>query len=206
MKKWIFVTGTTRGSFTAVEPDGEIREVIGLDVNLGMESGENVKEAAQKLLNKLARSHTIPEVLYKKNKIIAYEILDNGDFVDIKKDLSEVDVEEVHKTEVTSVYQNVKCKWCEEALPKNGAAQFSHLKKHLKQLVVAGLMTQEVMNAVNSLTLKGDVVEILQRAKAAGLLKAAVAASPGSEQGQGQQKQEQNQQKPLPTSDPTPKT
>jgi hypothetical protein len=194
MGKWLFVTGTSKGSYFVVESDGEHREVAGLDINLGVSSGETVNEALQTLLDKLTTSKEVPETLFKKQKLIAYKIEDEGEWIDIKKQLvdSSKDKEVVETT--NTVYENIKCKWCSENLPKNGAAQFSHLKKHLKQLVSGGRMTQEIFNKVNSITLKDDVVELLQQAKADGLLHTSDKAVSGS--AQQVQTQVQTQQKP----------
>lgn len=53
----------------------------------------------------------------------------------------------------TSKYKNVKCKWCDDDIPSNGAAQFSHLKKHINQLVERGILNKSQASKIRSIKL-----------------------------------------------------
>ena len=59
-------------------------------------------------------------------------------------------------------YNRVKCEWCKQMIPRNGAAQFSHLKNHQNELGGAGKMTEEDMKAVRAVKLDPKVKDIFR--------------------------------------------
>jgi hypothetical protein len=53
-----------------------------------------------------------------------------------------------------------KCEWCEEMISSNGAAQFSHLKKHLNELANAGKISKKEVDSIRSIKLTPEVKDI----------------------------------------------
>ena len=92
MQSWLFTSGTTRGTFTALEPNGETRECVGVELVLGVQEGPSVGEALTILLTKLTSSHILPSYLYQNKNVIAYEIT-GSDWVNIKGPLYEAEKE-----------------------------------------------------------------------------------------------------------------
>lgn len=62
-------------------------------------------------------------------------------------------------------FKSKKCEYCGDDVPRNGAAQFSHLRKHLRQLVDKGWMTKKQMDAIRSVTVSDEVKKLLKGAK-----------------------------------------
>ena len=175
MAEFLFTSGTSRGAFTAVEADGERRDCIGVDIVLGIETGETAKEALTELLTKLSQSHALPEYLYQHRNIVVYKI-SGSDWINHTELLKHAtkEAEEELKTEPLKTeggYQEVTCKWCGKTLPSNGGPQFAHLQKHLRQLLKAKLITDEQYRSIHTTTLTKEFEEILLKAKEAGITK-----------------------------------
>ena len=170
MPTWVFASGHTRGSFTAIESDGDIRECAGVDLVLGTEVAETKEEAYQQLLTKLTHALAIPAYLFKERNIICYEI--NKSYfmpLDLKHRPKEVALAPNPVKEFG--FQKVPCKWCSKELPSNGAAQFAHLGKHLRQLVFKNLLTKEQSALVRSTALTPEVEKIFEEGKTIGAYK-----------------------------------
>lgn len=58
----------------------------------------------------------------------------------------------IQKVEPQSGYVLKKCEYCEAEVKNNGAAQFSHLRKHLLDAVRDGKVAKESADAVRSLS------------------------------------------------------
>ena len=173
MTEFLFTSGTTRGAFTAVEPDGERRDCIGVDIVLGIEKGETAKEALKELLTKLNQSHALPEYLYTHRNIVVYKI-NGSDWINHTELLKQANTEATAEPEPIKGeggYQDVACKWCGKVLPSNGGPQFAHLQKHLRQALKAKVITDEQYRSVRSVTLTKELEEILVKAKESGALK-----------------------------------
>jgi hypothetical protein len=158
MKKWLFTSGATRGSFTAVNPDGEHRDCAGIDLVLGIEEDETVEGALRKILEKLRESSAVPEYLYKNRNLVAYEV-SGMKWIKHEEMLKEIDLP-VNKTLAVKVekFETKICQWCGESLPSNGAAQFSHLRKHVLQLVKANILTKDQVGEIRSIKLSPEML------------------------------------------------
>lgn len=160
MQKWLFTSGMTRGSFTAVENDGERRQVVGIDLVLGISEGENVKIALQKLISKLKLNNGIPEYLYDDKKVVAYSF-QTSEWVQVGK----IEIIEDDQPIKESKFETKICKWCDNELPSNGGAQFAHLQKHLRQLLKNNKITIEQMQSVRNINLTQEFDIIFSAAK-----------------------------------------
>lgn len=169
MPTWLFTTGSTRGSFQAVEADGEVIDVIGVDLVLGSGDGETVEEAMKKVVEKISSERRVPKYLYDQKKIIAH-LVTKSSWIDHNGALKEssVDVlkritpqEEVKVTapqrDAIGSYKAQVCQWCGDEVPSNGAAQFSHLKKHVNHLVEKNALTKEQGLAIRKIRLTPDM-------------------------------------------------
>lgn len=175
MPKWLFATGVTRGSYTAVEENGDLREVVGLDLVLGIQDGETVEEALEKLLVALGKSNSIPA--YLKEDIVAHRVEGSRTIrlnshlkkakVEIDEELTsaEKQTKTVTKPEkdVAGGYKKKKCEYCNEEVCSNGAAQFSHLKKHVTQLAGKGELSPEQVNSIRKLKLEPGIQAIFAK-------------------------------------------
>jgi len=170
MPTWVFASGHTRGSFTAVESDGETRECVGVDLVLGTEVAETKEEAYQQLITKLTKAAAIPAYLFKDKNIICYEI---GKSYTLPFDMNMTKKEIVLEPNPVKEFgfQKVPCKWCGNDLPSNGAAQFAHLSKHLRQLVAKNLLTRGQSVLVRSTALTPEMEKIFNEGKNTGAFK-----------------------------------
>ena len=75
-------------------------------------------------------------------------------------------VEEVENEPVQSKpkYELVKCEYCGESIPRNGAAQFSHLRKHVKQLVDRGVVSDLEAKKIKKVKLNPEMKKKFQKA------------------------------------------
>lgn len=111
------------------------------------------------------------EIIHKKYaKFYNYE---HHQFIAKSKDLEEMDIEipdiqrksyeypfppepeiqEPKKKEKPSLYNKIKCPYCDDKVSSNGAAQFSHLKKHVRELVKEGAITKRQASGIRSIKL-----------------------------------------------------
>lgn len=79
-----------------------------------------------------------------------------------KEEVKEV---EVPLSKPVGKFELKKCEWCGETLPSNGAAQFSHLRKHIKQLVEGKLLSEENGKEVRSIKLSNELINIFSEGK-----------------------------------------
>ena len=61
-------------------------------------------------------------------------------------------------------YESIKCEYCGESIPKNGAAQFSHLRKHVKQLVDQGMISDLEAKQIRKVKLNPKMKKRFQNA------------------------------------------
>jgi hypothetical protein len=159
-----------RGIYVTIDADGDEHEKTGLDMNLGIGEGATVEEALSALLNRLVSQRQIPSHL--SSKVIAYKLVDDGQFIDIEKVFKaarQADKENYPdkiKIKSTANLAGEKCEWCEEILPPNAAGKFSHLRKHIGQLVRAGLLDKGKAQLINKLMLRFDIRKTFEEAKA----------------------------------------
>jgi len=158
MKKWLFTSGTTRGTCTTISPDMETRECVGIDLVLGIVKGNTIEQALEELIQKLNIAQAIPEYVYKSKIIVAYEITD-GIQMSIPK-ISDIKIEE----KVSNLFGQ-PCQWCGKPVSNKGAAQFSHLQKHLRQLMKSNLISKEQCQEIRSTTLSKEMIELLTQHK-----------------------------------------
>jgi hypothetical protein len=164
--KFLITTGVTRGSYTALESDGVERQVVGLDLCLGIVSAETADEAVETLFSGHLRNSTIPA--YMQKKVVVHKISDSS-FVEVSKALAKIPQEE-EKLKIQA-FEDKKCDFCGDVLPSNGAAQFSHLRKHLLRMVEKNIIDKERANSVRSLKLEPDLLRLLEKAKGDGVFK-----------------------------------
>ncbi|KKL63211.1 hypothetical protein LCGC14_2177360 [marine sediment metagenome] len=82
----------------------------------------------------------------------------------VKEILAESEeIEEREIEEYVPKYKSINCEWCKQQVPKNGAAQFSHLKKHLSELVASGAMTKKKAKDIRSIKLDSKTKKIFLR-------------------------------------------
>lgn len=60
-------------------------------------------------------------------------------------------------------YDRIKCEWCGAQIPSNGAAQFSHLKKHVKELVESKIISESLASEIKKLKLKPNIRKIFEK-------------------------------------------
>lgn len=166
MDKFLVTTGITRGSYTALEGDGTEKQVTGLDLCLGIISAETADEAVEKLFSRHLRNSSIP--VYMQKKVVVHKISDSS-FIEVAKALAKIPQEE-EKIKIQA-FEDKKCSWCGDMLPSNGAAQFSHLRKHLLKMVDKNIIDKERANSVRSLKLEPDLLRLLEKAKGDGAFK-----------------------------------
>lgn len=156
MKKFIFVTGIMRGNYVSVTDVGEEVNYSGVSLYLGTSKGENVTEAWEKLLGKHGLDICLPD--FRTHDIIAFEIADDGVELSakIKGAMKPTNVVEPGSVKVGKFGEKT-CQWCGEVLPGNGAAQFSHLKKHINWLVSKEVLTKEESQAIRSVKLTPEM-------------------------------------------------
>ena len=65
-------------------------------------------------------------IAFTEMQKVPYEYISSG-----PEEIEEIEDEQIQEPR----YEPIKCEYCGESIPKNGAAQFSHLRKHVKQLV-----------------------------------------------------------------------
>jgi hypothetical protein len=157
MPKFVFNTGTLRGTYTACDENGELRECVGLDFFIGISEGKDAREAAIKLLDKEHIRNSLP--YGTPNILHAYEVK-NDCTIDISKIIKKAKDE--NKKEVA--INDEPCQWCGQAQSKSSAAKFAHLKKHINQLQAKELLTKEQAITIRSLTLSPEMVAIFTQA------------------------------------------
>jgi hypothetical protein len=164
MKKFLFVSHLVRGRYQYITDEGDEVNYDGISLYLGIGEGNTVEEAWANILDSGYIGRTLPEV--KIRHAFGYEIVDDG--VQVKYQ----EGKEVHtETEApkplrspSEKYETKVCVWCHEPVPSNGAAQFSHLKKHVNELVAKKVLDKEQANAVRSVKLTPEMEVIFKEA------------------------------------------
>lgn len=153
-KQWIFVTQLA-GAYVSVAPDGEETEHTGLSMYLGVGRGPNPDVAFSRIYGRIGLER-IPEL--GDANIHAFEIVGDGKDVNFQKarKLRDNDGKQVVYNENREI-----CEWCQKDLPTNGAAKFSHLKMHLRQLVEKGKLTEEQAQ-VRTLKLPPEIRKVFE--------------------------------------------
>jgi len=163
MKKFLFVTHLVRGRYQYVTDDGDEVGYDGISLNLGISEGNTVEEAWANILDSGYIGRTLPEV--KIRHAFGYEIVDKG--IQVKyQEGKEVIEREAPKPlrSPTEKYEMKVCFWCHEPVPSNGAASYSHLKKHINELVAKKVLDKEQANAVRSVKLTPEMETIFKEA------------------------------------------
>lgn len=157
MPKYIFNTGILRGTYTACDENGELRECVGLDFFVGVSEGKDAQEAAINLLNKEhirnSLPYGVPEILH------AYEV-GKSCTVNISKIIKKAKEDSKDK----EVSTEEPCQWCGQAQSKSSAGKFAHLKKHINQLLAKNMLTKEQAMTIRSLTLSPEITVIFTQA------------------------------------------
>jgi hypothetical protein len=60
-------------------------------------------------------------------------------------------------------YDRIKCIWCKQMIPRNGAAQFSHLKKHVNEIVQDGKITEDEAKEIRSVKLNDKYIDVFKK-------------------------------------------
>ena len=76
----------------------------------------------------------------------------------------EIIIEEEVPEEEEPKYKAIKCEFCGEEIPKNGAAQYSHLRKHVKQLVARGVISERDSKKIRKVKLEPATYKIFKKA------------------------------------------
>jgi len=151
--KWIFTT-ELKGEYTSVDPLGKCTIYSGLSMYLGAQEGKTPEKAFNKLYNMHGLKHRLPDI---HNAVIyAFEVNHTGVRLDLNKSL------ESKNEEKQQLPKSELCEWCKAQLPPNGAAKFSHLKKHINELVKKHKLTQEQANSIRKLKLESEVRKIFE--------------------------------------------
>jgi hypothetical protein len=154
-KKWLFTT-LLAGEYHISLPDGELESHTGLDMFLGVGTGDTPDEAFSGIFNKLG----LDKLHLENATIYAHEVVDSRKVhrVNFSK-AKHIIVFDGKK----AIYDDNKkaCEWCGKELPTNGAAQFSHIKMHFRQLVNKGKLTPEQAN-VRSVELSPELRKIFE--------------------------------------------
>jgi hypothetical protein len=166
--KFLITTGMTRGSYTAIEEDGVEKQIVGLDLVLGIVTADTADEAVETLFSIHLKNSTIPA--YMQRKVITHLITDSS-FIEVTKALAKIKQNDDKDKVKAQAFENKKCQWCGDVLPSNGAAQFSHLRKHLLRMLVKNILDKEKVNSVRSLKLEPDLLRLLEKAKGDGVFK-----------------------------------
>ena len=151
MPEWIFVTTMMPGSYCSILPNGEEKTYTGLSLYLGVQRGKTPEEAFKRLYDKHGYEFHLADI--HKAKVYAAQI-EELEFINVELSLKHNIDEEIKPD------NGVICEWCSEKLPPHGAARFSHLSKHVKQLVRKKLLTEEQASAINSLKLSDEIRKI----------------------------------------------
>lgn len=149
MPRYAFIANFAGRYIPKVDGD-DVDEVLGVSLFLGVESGDNPEDAFSRLYGKHSMDRVYPDIL--KLNVFCYEV---GQFIDvnIKKAIS-VDKEDI-------VIDTLQCRWCDANISNKGAAQFSHLQKHLRVLLKKKLITKEQFQAVRSIELSKEIDDAL---------------------------------------------
>lgn len=151
MKRWVFCT-LLKGKYFSADESGHEREHSGLSLYLGTKDGETEKDALEKLL--FQYDTTLPSL--RGAIISSFEVTSNG----------HIAPKITPQKEEKPIDNCICCEWCQKDFPSYAsAARFSHLKKHLRELVKKGLLSQEACLAVNSLNISEDLKTLLNTLK-----------------------------------------
>ena len=87
----------------------------------------------------------------------------NTYLTEVQQEMSNSDNSDDPKPEKNEAkYERIECRWCDESIPKNGAAQFSHLKKHVNELKKKGLLTEDQASSVRKLKLEQEIEDVFK--------------------------------------------
>jgi hypothetical protein len=150
MPKYVFISNLIRGRYISVDTNGEDISYDGISLNLGISDGATPQEAWDKISK--TQLKTIPEI--KISKIYAYEIVAEHEINNKQEPVKEVPLPQIG-------YVPKTCQWCGKEIPSNGAASFSHLRSHLKELREKNVITREQEIAVRSLKLTPEMTKVL---------------------------------------------
>lgn len=153
MKRWVIVA-QLRGKYIGVNEDNEEFSHFGPSLYLGVGRGETVDEAFGLMAERQGLNYNLADI--KHAKIFGYECIGEGQDINFKKSGKLADEHYGLKNE-NSKYEDKKCEWCQDTLPSNGAAQFSHLRKHVSQLQKMKLLSDQDVKEIRSIKLTSEI-------------------------------------------------
>lgn len=158
MGRWLFTT-MLAGEFFSVNEYGEKQQHIGLPLYLGVETGDTPEEAFSRIYGKHSL-HQMPSLA--NAPIHAFELAGKSVTLDYGKSKKIAGHDATEEALTGYVANGSECEWCHEEIPSNGAARYSHLKKHVRQLVKKSLLTEEQGQAIRSVELAPEMRAIFE--------------------------------------------
>jgi hypothetical protein len=163
-KRWVLISHLT-GTYVPRKFDSEEepKQTIGCSLYLGIGTGDTPEEALGELAGRHSLRVHLPDIEHAN--LIAYEVVGNGVDLDIEKAENSYDkiTDPKIKGKIT-VTSGEKCKWCTQELSTSSAAQYSHLKKHVSQMIKAKFLTQEQAREIRGIKLSPEMIEIFKQA------------------------------------------
>jgi hypothetical protein len=156
MPRYLFITDY-KGSYETLDADGNSYTHCGLSMYLGVDEGNTPNEAFASLYGKHSLERAFTDI--SSQMVYCFAINGHGIDVDVRKALK-VQGNQITNQITKQVSNEIKCEWCGDDLPTNGAARFSHLKKHIRELVKKKLLTQEQANLIRKLDLDNEIRKI----------------------------------------------
>lgn len=162
-KRFIFVTNSLRGNFITVD-NNEEHSYSPVSLYLGIGRGNTIEEAWGYMIERHGLADTLPHI----TNVFGYEV--NGESKDMNPDLLKASSIYTKKTASANSASDAQlgqkvCEWCNERLSNNGAAQFSHLKKHLRQLVKMKLLSDDQVSKITSVKLEPEIYKVFELGK-----------------------------------------
>jgi hypothetical protein len=142
-----------KGTYTTVDSDGSKAEHTGLSMYLGVSEGNNPKEAFADLYQKHGMEWTFPDL----QSVYCFKVDGQAIDVDVNKGIH-------GKTEINLVNDQIKCEWCGDEISNKGAARYSHLQKHARQLLKKGKLTKEQAVLITGVKLPSEVEQVFAAA------------------------------------------
>lgn len=78
--------------------------------------------------------------------------------LDIEVEIDEPEVEEDERK-----FESAKCRYCGGDVPRNGAAQYSHLRKHVNELLKRGILTPDEAKKIRKVKLVPRLDKLFKR-------------------------------------------
>jgi hypothetical protein len=144
-----------KGVYITVSPEGEETEHTGLSMYLGAQSGPTPEAAFARLFDKHDLGTNLPEV---KEGVYYFEVTGKPGDVNFSK----MERIRTQREEKEAEQEKPKCEWCGEDVSEKGAARFSHLQKHVRQLVRKKALTKQQELEIRSVELSDEIRPIFE--------------------------------------------